>query len=98
MSIAPLNAGPQRSGATGTAPPAIVPVASLATPTPADKAPLPASPAPPRFADLLLVTGPVAFNMEIALRRTFAATPNPKLVVAVGDCRSEEHTSELQSH
>ena len=53
MSIAPLNAGPQRSGATGTAPPAIAPVASLATPTPADKAPLPASPAPPRFADLL---------------------------------------------
>jgi Ni,Fe-hydrogenase III small subunit len=42
--------------------------------------------ASPRFADLLLVTGPVAFNMEIALRRTWAATPDPKLVVAVGDC------------
>ncbi len=42
--------------------------------------------ASPRFADLLLVTGPVGFNMEIALRRTYAATPNPKLVVAVGDC------------
>ena len=42
--------------------------------------------ASPRFADLLLVTGPVAFNMEIALRRTYAATPGPKLVVAVGDC------------
>jgi len=42
--------------------------------------------ASPRFADLLLVTGPVAFNMEIALRRTYAATPDPKLVVAVGDC------------
>ena len=42
--------------------------------------------ASPRFADLLLVTGPVAFNMEIALRRTYAATPHPKLVVAVGDC------------
>ena len=42
--------------------------------------------ASPRFADLLLVTGPVAFNREIALRRTYAATPDPKLVVAVGDC------------
>jgi len=42
--------------------------------------------ASPRFADLLLVTGPVAFNMEIALQRTYAATPDPKLVVAVGDC------------
>ncbi len=42
--------------------------------------------ASPRFADMLLVTGPVARNMEIALRRTFAATPPPKLVVAVGDC------------
>ena len=42
--------------------------------------------ASPRFADLLLVTGPVAFNMETALQRTYAATPDPKLVVAVGDC------------
>lgn len=42
--------------------------------------------ASPRFADLLLVTGPVAHNMEIALRRTYDATPTPKLVVAVGDC------------
>jgi len=42
--------------------------------------------ASPRFADMLLVTGPVARNMEIALRRTYAATPSPKLVVAVGDC------------
>ncbi len=42
--------------------------------------------ASPRFADLLLVTGPVAHNMEIALRRTFDATPAPKIVVAVGDC------------
>jgi len=42
--------------------------------------------ASPRFADMLLVTGPVARNMEIALRRTFAATPPPNLVVAVGDC------------
>lgn len=42
--------------------------------------------ASPRFADLLLVTGPVSVNMEVALKRTFAATPTPKLVVAVGDC------------
>ena len=42
--------------------------------------------ASPRFADLLLVTGPVTRNMEIALRRTYDATPAPKLVVAVGDC------------
>jgi Ni,Fe-hydrogenase III small subunit len=42
--------------------------------------------ASPRFADLLLVTGPVTRNMEIALRRTYIATPPPKLVVAVGDC------------
>ena len=42
--------------------------------------------ASPRFADLLLVTGPVTHNMEIALRRTYDATPSPKLVIAVGDC------------
>jgi len=42
--------------------------------------------ASPRFADMLLVTGPVTRNMEIALRRTYNATPSPKLVVAVGDC------------
>jgi Ni,Fe-hydrogenase III small subunit len=42
--------------------------------------------ASPRHADLLLVTGPVARNMEVALRRTYDATPAPKLVVAVGDC------------
>jgi Ni,Fe-hydrogenase III small subunit len=42
--------------------------------------------ASPRHADLLLVTGPVAANMAIALRRTFDAMPDPKLVVAVGDC------------
>ena len=42
--------------------------------------------ASPRHADLLLVTGPVSRNMELALRRTFEATPGPKLVVAVGDC------------
>jgi Ni,Fe-hydrogenase III small subunit len=42
--------------------------------------------ASPRHADLLLVTGPVAANMEIALRRTWEAMPDPKLVVAIGDC------------
>jgi Ni,Fe-hydrogenase III small subunit len=42
--------------------------------------------ASPRHADLLLVTGPVSRNMELALRRTYDATPDPKLVVAVGDC------------
>ena len=42
--------------------------------------------ASPRHADLLLVTGPVSRHMEIALRRTYDATPEPKLVVAVGDC------------
>jgi Ni,Fe-hydrogenase III small subunit len=42
--------------------------------------------ASPRHADLLLVTGPVSRHMEEALRRTYDATPEPKLVVAVGDC------------
>jgi Ni,Fe-hydrogenase III small subunit len=42
--------------------------------------------ASPRHADLLLVTGPVAVNMEEALRRTYDAIPDPKLVVAIGDC------------
>ncbi len=42
--------------------------------------------ASPRHADMLLVTGPVTRNMEMALRRTYDATPEPKLVVAVGDC------------
>jgi Ni,Fe-hydrogenase III small subunit len=42
--------------------------------------------ASPRHADLLLVTGPVSRNMELALARTYEATPAPKLVVAVGDC------------
>lgn len=42
--------------------------------------------ASPRHADLLLVTGPVARNMEVALQRTLEAMPAPKLVVAVGDC------------
>jgi len=42
--------------------------------------------ASPRHADMLLVTGPVSRNMEIALKRTWEATPDPKLVVAIGDC------------
>ena len=42
--------------------------------------------ASPRHADMLLVTGPVSRNMEVALRRTYEATPEPKLVVAIGDC------------
>jgi Ni,Fe-hydrogenase III small subunit len=42
--------------------------------------------ASPRHADVLLVTGPVTKNMRAALRRTYDATPDPKWVVAVGDC------------
>ena len=42
--------------------------------------------ASPRHADMLLVTGPVSRNMELALRKTYAATPEPRLVVAVGAC------------
>ena len=42
--------------------------------------------ASPRHADVLLVTGPVTKNMREALRRTYDATPNPKWVVALGDC------------
>jgi Ni,Fe-hydrogenase III small subunit/formate hydrogenlyase subunit 6/NADH:ubiquinone oxidoreductase subunit I len=42
--------------------------------------------ASPRHADMLLVTGPVTRNMELALRKTYDATPDPKLVVAVGAC------------
>ncbi|MDZ7267741.1 MAG: NADH-quinone oxidoreductase subunit B family protein [candidate division KSB1 bacterium] len=42
--------------------------------------------ASPRHADMLLVTGPVTRNMEVPLRKTYEATPAPKLVVAVGDC------------
>ena len=42
--------------------------------------------ASPRHADVLLVTGPVTTNMREGLERTYAATPDPKWVVAVGDC------------
>jgi Ni,Fe-hydrogenase III small subunit/formate hydrogenlyase subunit 6/NADH:ubiquinone oxidoreductase subunit I len=42
--------------------------------------------ASPRHADMLLVTGPVTRNMELALQKTYRATPSPKVVVAVGTC------------
>jgi len=42
--------------------------------------------ASPRHADLLLVTGPVSRHMEVALKRTYDAVPEPKLVVAIGEC------------
>jgi Ni,Fe-hydrogenase III small subunit len=42
--------------------------------------------ASPRHADMLLVTGPVSRHMVVALRRTYDATPDPKLVVAIGEC------------
>ncbi|HKI72853.1 MAG TPA: NADH-quinone oxidoreductase subunit NuoB [Verrucomicrobiae bacterium] len=42
--------------------------------------------ASPRHADMLLVTGPVTRNMELALRKTYEAMPAPRLVVAVGAC------------
>lgn len=42
--------------------------------------------ASPRHADVLLVTGPVSRHMQTALLRTYAATPDPKWVIAVGDC------------
>jgi Ni,Fe-hydrogenase III small subunit len=42
--------------------------------------------ASPRHADMLLVTGPVSRHMEVALKRTYEATPEPKLVVAAGSC------------
>ena len=42
--------------------------------------------ASPRHADMLLVTGPVSRHMQTALLRTYEATPDPKLVIAVGEC------------
>ena len=42
--------------------------------------------ASPRHADVLMVTGPVTWNMKVALERSYAATPDPKWVVAIGDC------------
>jgi len=45
--------------------------------------------ASPRHADVLMVTGPVTKNMREALERTYQATPDPKWVVAVGDCAKD---------
>jgi Ni,Fe-hydrogenase III small subunit len=45
--------------------------------------------ASPRHADVLMVTGPVTKNMREALKRTYDATPDPKWVVAVGDCAKD---------
>jgi Ni,Fe-hydrogenase III small subunit len=45
--------------------------------------------ASPRHADVLLVTGPLTANMRQALERTWIATPDPKWVVAVGDCAAD---------
>lgn len=42
--------------------------------------------ASPRHADALVVTGPVSKNMEIALKKTYAAMPEPKIVITLGDC------------
>jgi len=42
--------------------------------------------ASPRHADGLLITGPVSKNMELALKKTYAAVPEPKIVIAVGAC------------
>jgi Ni,Fe-hydrogenase III small subunit len=42
--------------------------------------------ASPRHADGLLVTGPVTRNMELALKKTYAAVPSPRLVIALGAC------------
>jgi Ni,Fe-hydrogenase III small subunit/formate hydrogenlyase subunit 6/NADH:ubiquinone oxidoreductase subunit I len=42
--------------------------------------------ASPRHADGLLITGPVSRNMELALRKTYDAVPEPKIVIAVGAC------------
>src|SRR5579872_6481407 len=45
--------------------------------------------ASPRHADVLMVTGPVTKNMREALMRTYQATPDPKWVVAIGDCAKD---------
>src|SRR6266403_864102 len=46
--------------------------------------------ASPRHSDVLMVTGPVTKNMRDALERTYDATPNPKWVVAIGDCARDD--------
>lgn len=45
--------------------------------------------ASPRHADVLLVTGPVSRQMELAVRKTYLATPEPRLVIACGDCAKD---------
>ena len=45
--------------------------------------------ASPRHADVLLVSGPVSCQMELALKRTYIATPEPRLVIACGDCAKD---------
>ncbi|HYL34141.1 MAG TPA: NADH-quinone oxidoreductase subunit NuoB [Stellaceae bacterium] len=45
--------------------------------------------ASPRHADVLMVTGPLTRNMRVALERAYRATPDPKWVVAVGDCAAD---------
>jgi Ni,Fe-hydrogenase III small subunit len=45
--------------------------------------------ASPRHADLLLVTGPVSRHMQAALQRTHDAMPDPKIVIAMGDCAAD---------
>jgi len=45
--------------------------------------------ASPRHADVLMVTGPVTRNMREALERTYRATPDPKWVIAIGDCAGD---------
>ncbi|MFA5887039.1 MAG: NADH-quinone oxidoreductase subunit NuoB [Patescibacteria group bacterium] len=45
--------------------------------------------ASPRHADALLVTGPVSLNMVLALQKTYAAMPEPKLVITAGDCAKD---------
>jgi Ni,Fe-hydrogenase III small subunit len=45
--------------------------------------------ASPRHADALLVTGPVSRQMELALKKTYIATPEPRLVIACGDCTTD---------
>jgi Ni,Fe-hydrogenase III small subunit len=45
--------------------------------------------ASPRHADVLFVTGPVSRQMELALKRTYIATPEPRLVIACGDCAKD---------
>ena len=45
--------------------------------------------ASPRHADALLVTGPVSRNMELALRKTYEAMPEPKFVITLGDCAKD---------